>query len=93
MSTSTTPDVAALRARIDELDAQLVALVEERCRISAQIQAARMASGGPRVVHAREAEVIAQWRARLGPPGGRLALALLELGRGRAAPQARAAEE
>jgi len=71
------------RARIDALDTQIIALVEERCRVSADIQRARMSAGGPRVVHAREAEVVAQWRGRLGAPGGRIALALLELGRGR----------
>jgi len=75
-------EIDALRERIDALDGQLLALVEERCRVSAQIQQARMATGGPRVVHAREAEVLARWRDRLGTPGGRVALALLELGRG-----------
>lgn len=79
----TEADVARRRARIDALDAQIIALVEQRCAVSADIQRARMTAGGPRVVHAREAEVVAQWRGRLGAPGGRIALALLELGRGR----------
>jgi len=89
MSPTTTPAAAPvddLRSRIDAIDAELVSLVEERCRISAAIQQTRMAAGGPRVVHAREAEIVAHWRARLGAPGGRIALALLELGRGRVRP-------
>jgi chorismate mutase len=77
------PDaVRAGRARIDELDATLVALVRERLEVSRAIQQARMATGGPQVVNAREGEVVDRWRAALGAPGGRIALALLELSRG-----------
>lgn len=86
VSAAAGPAVADLRARIDAIDAELVALVEERCRVSGEIQQARMAAGGPRVVHAREAAIVAHWRGRLGAPGGRIALALLELGRGRVRP-------
>ncbi len=83
MSTSTLHTVATGRARIDEIDAALVRLVQERCTVSVQVQRARQADGGPRVSHARENEVVGRWRAALGRPGGTIALALLELGRGR----------
>jgi chorismate mutase len=80
-TTATTP-TDDLRAEIDALDAELVALVERRRQVSRRIQAERVAAGGPRIVHAREAEVVGRWRQRLGAPGGRIALALLELSRG-----------
>ncbi len=83
MSTSTLHTVETGRARIDELDSEIVRLVRERCAVSAQVQQARQAEGGPRVSHARENEVVGRWRTALGRPGGTIALALLELGRGR----------
>jgi chorismate mutase len=76
------PELADLRARIDELDAELLRLVRERGEVSARIGAARRAAGGPRIVHARENEVVGRWRAALGRPGAAIAMALLELGRG-----------
>ena len=79
MSTTTTTE---LRSEIDALDAELVALVERRREVSRRIQAERVAAGGPRIVHAREAAVVGRWRESLGAPGGRIALALLELSRG-----------
>ena len=74
--------VADQRSEIDAIDAQLVALIRQRLAFSAEIQRARLAGGGPRVVHAREAEVVARWRAELGSPGGRIALDCFELSRG-----------
>ena len=76
------PTITDRRAAIDELDAQLVALIQQRLAVSNEIQTERLAAGGPRVVHSREAEVVARWRAELGAPGSRIALALLELARG-----------
>lgn len=82
--TRTEPEaVVAGRARIDEIDDALVALVQERLAVSRDIQRARMAAGGPQVVHAREGLVVDRWREALGAPGSRIALALLELSRGR----------
>ena len=78
-------DVVALRERIDEVDAEILRLVVERSEVSARIGAARRAAGGPRIVHARENEVVGRWRTALGRPGCTIALALLELGRGRPA--------
>lgn len=84
MSTLHTCTVETGRARIDEIDAEIVRLVEERTAVSREIQAARALTGGPRVVHARENEVVGRWRAALGRPGATIAVTLLELGRGRA---------
>ncbi len=75
--------VSADRARIDDLDARIIALVRDRVAISSAIQRARIASGGRRVNLARETEIIATYSERLGRPGTALALTLLELCRGR----------
>lgn len=81
-TTAPAPDLVALRERIDALDAELLRLVAERTAVSAEIGRARRAAGGPRIVHARENEVLQRWRAALGRPGAAIAMALLELGRG-----------
>jgi chorismate mutase len=70
------------RVRIDEIDADIVRLVRERVEVSQQIQRARRLEGGPRIAQARENEVVGRWSDELGAPGGTIALALLELGRG-----------
>jgi chorismate mutase len=81
--TQPTPDaVTAGRARIDEIDTALVDLIEQRVAVSREIQRARVASGGPRVVTARERDVVQRWREALGHPGGGIALSLLDLSRG-----------
>ena len=85
MTSTTLLSIASGRARIDEIDADIVALIAERTAVSEQIQRLRQADGGPRVVHARENEVVGRWRGALGRPGATIALALLELGRGRPA--------
>jgi chorismate mutase len=88
MTTPTTAplqhDVDSGRARIDQIDAAIAELVHERTAVSRRIQATRLAAGGPRVVSAREVEVVGRWRNELGGPGRAIAMALLELGRGRA---------
>ncbi len=76
------PDLSLLRERIDVLDAEILRLVGERSAVSARIGVARRADGGPRIVHARENEVVRRWREHLGRPGAAIAMALLELGRG-----------
>jgi chorismate mutase len=75
------PDIAALREEIDWLDAEILRLVKRRVEVSKTIGAARMAAGGPRIVYNREIDVLARYR-ELGPEGRRLAMALLNLGRG-----------
>lgn len=72
------------RERIDALDAQIADLVQRRIEVSRQIQAARISDGGRRVDLRRETEIIARYSAALGRPGTTIAMALLELGRGRA---------
>ncbi|KID32602.1 chorismate mutase [Prauserella rugosa] len=71
-----------LRKEIDWLDAEILRLVKRRAEVSKTIGAARMAAGGTRIVYNREMDVLARYR-ELGPEGRQLALALLNLGRGR----------
>lgn len=75
-------DLDALRGEIDRLDAEILALVKRRTEVSQQIGKARMAAGGPRVVHGREMAVIGRY-GDLGAEGRELAMLLLRLGRGR----------
>jgi chorismate mutase len=81
--TDHTATLAAGRARIDEIDAQIVALVQERVATSAELQRIRMAAGEPRIAHTRELEIVARYSDQLGKPGATLALTVLELCRGR----------
>jgi chorismate mutase len=74
-------EIAGLRKEIDWLDAEILRLVKRRIEVSKTIGAARMAAGGPRIVYNREIDVLARYR-ELGPEGRRLAMALLNLGRG-----------
>jgi chorismate mutase len=71
------------RERIDAIDAELIELIRRRVAVSAQIQAVRIADGGRRLDLSRETEVIGRYTRSLGRPGTSVAMALLELGRGR----------
>jgi chorismate mutase len=75
-------DIDALRLEIDRLDAEILAAVKRRAEVSREIGKARMASGGTRLVHSREMQVIERY-SELGPEGKDLAMLLLRLGRGR----------
>lgn len=75
-------DLDSLRTEIDSLDAEILRLVKRRVEVSSAIGAARMAAGGTRIVYNREMDVLARYR-ELGPEGRQLAMALLNLGRGR----------
>ena len=75
--------ITGARERIDALDDRIIALVQERMGVSADIQRARIGSGGRRVNLARETEILARYRGSLGRPGTALAMTLLELCRGR----------
>jgi chorismate mutase len=75
--------IAANRHRIDDLDARILALVQERMAVSAEIQRTRIGSGGRRISLAREMEVLTHYSERLGRPGTALAMTLLELCRGK----------
>lgn len=77
-------EITGARERIDALDARIIALIQERVSVSAQIQRARIGSGGRRVNLSREMEILARYREELGKPGTTLAMTVLELSRGRA---------
>ncbi|MBK1789369.1 chorismate mutase [Prauserella cavernicola] len=79
---TTAENIDDLRKEIDWLDAEILRLVKRRADVSKTIGAARMAAGGPRIVYNREMDVLARYR-ELGPEGRQLAMALLNLGRGR----------
>jgi chorismate mutase len=64
-------NIEMLRQEIDQLD-----------EVSQAIGKARMATGGTRLVHSREMQVIERY-SELGPEGKDLAMLLLRLGRGR----------
>jgi len=84
-TTETSPapeEIDSLRQEIDWLDAEILRLVKRRVEVSQTIGAARMAAGGTRIVYNREMDVLARYRD-LGPEGRQLAMALLNLGRGR----------
>lgn len=81
-ATEPASDIDQLRIEIDELDTEILRLVKRRVEVSKLIGAARMAAGGTRIVYNREMDVLARYR-ELGPEGRQLALALLNLGRGR----------
>ena len=75
--------IAALRTRIDEVDAEIIRLWQERAELSRQVGAARIAAGGTRLVLAREQQIVEKFRDALGEDGPRLAMLLLRAGRGR----------
>jgi chorismate mutase len=71
------------RERIDALDEQIAGLIRQRIEVSRAIQAARIAKGGRGVDLRRETEIIGRYKGALGRPGTAIAMALLELGRGK----------
>ncbi|MGH3624442.1 MAG: chorismate mutase [Sciscionella sp.] len=75
-------DITTLREEIDWLDAEILRLVKRRVEVSKTIGSIRMAGGGTRIVVSREMDVLNRYR-ELGPEGRALAMALLNLGRGR----------
>lgn len=76
-------EIEQLRDEIDWLDDEILRLVKRRVDVAQEIGAARMAAGGTRIVYNREMDVLARYSGELGPDGRQLALALLNLGRGR----------
>jgi chorismate mutase len=75
-------DLGKSRQEIDKLDNEILRLVQHRTKISRSIGAARLATGGPRIVYKQEMAVLARFH-ELGPEGRDLAMLLLRLGRGR----------
>jgi chorismate mutase len=74
--------IPLLRTQIDAIDAGIARLVAERSRLSARIQAARIAAGGVRVELGRERLVLDAYRQTLGEDGVALGSAVLRLCRG-----------
>jgi chorismate mutase len=74
--------IAGLRARIDEIDATIIQLWQERAAISQEVGSTRVASGGTRLVLSREREILDRFRSALGADGTQLALLVLRAGRG-----------
>ncbi|MGY1763116.1 chorismate mutase [Geodermatophilus sp. SYSU D00779] len=75
--------IAELRGRIDDCDAEIIALVQRRLAVSREIGELRRAAGGTRLSLAREQQVLARFQAALGPDGAALGMMLLRQGRGR----------
>jgi chorismate mutase len=74
--------IRAMRERLDEIDAALIALWQERAGLSQQVGATRVAAGGTRLVLSREREIVDRFRSALGADGTQVALLLLRAGRG-----------
>ena len=74
--------IGELRTEIDACDAQLIELIQRRLEVSQEIGALRAASGGTRLSLSREQQVLARFRAALGPDGASLGMFLLRQGRG-----------
>src|SRR5690625_206068 len=80
--THPTTDIDEWRGEIDRPDAEILAAGRGRTGVAHGPGAARMASGGTRLVHSREMKVIERY-SELGPDGKDLAMLLLRMGRGR----------
>ena len=74
--------ITGMRQRIDEIDASIVALWQERAALSQRVGATRVAAGGTRLVLSREREVLDRFRTALGTDGTQLGLLVLRAGRG-----------
>jgi chorismate mutase len=75
--------LATGRARIDSIDEQIITLVQDRMSTSKELQQIRMQAGEPRIVHARELQIVERYSSALGKQGASIALTVLELCRGR----------
>lgn len=82
LSQETQAVIAEARQRIDGLDTRIIALIQERMEVSAEVQRARMGAGGRRVHLSREMEVLRAYGEALGKPGTTVAMSLLDLCRG-----------
>jgi chorismate mutase len=75
--------IAELRRRVDDCDAEIIALVQRRLAVSREIGELRRSAGGTRLSLSREQQVLARFQAALGPDGAALGMMLLRQGRGR----------
>lgn len=76
-------DVLAGRGELDRIDAGIRDLLAQRIAVSKQVQGLRRSAGQPGIQHQRENEVIGRYVDALGDPGADIALAILQLCRGR----------
>ena len=76
-------EIQQYRREIDRLDRVILDAVKRRTEVSRAIGKTRMGSGGTRLVHTREVQIINEFRDKLGPEGPAIATALLRMGRGR----------
>lgn len=84
-TTTDTPAVQTVadgRALIDDIDAQIRALVARRRAVSHEVQSLRRSAGGPRIEHSRENEILSRYGDALGRPGVAMAMSILEICRG-----------
>jgi chorismate mutase len=75
-------EILGMRQRIDEIDAALISLWQERAALSRQVGATRVATGGTRLVLSREREILDRFHTALGTDGTQLGLLILRAGRG-----------
>ncbi|APT90127.1 chorismate mutase [Corynebacterium sphenisci DSM 44792] len=76
-------EIERYRAEINRLDAIIIDAARRRAEVSRAVGRTRMGSGGTRLVHTREVQIINQFRDELGAEGPAIASALLRMGRGR----------
>lgn len=76
-------EIKQYREEIDRLDRIILDAVKRRAQISQAIGRTRMGSGGTRLVHTREVQIINQFREEIGEEGPNLANLLLRMGRGK----------
>jgi chorismate mutase len=74
--------ISGMRRRIDEIDAAIIQLWQERAELSKQIGTLRVATGGTRLILSRELEIVNHFRNGIGADGTQLALLILKAGRG-----------
>lgn len=76
-------EIERYREEINRLDEIIIDAIMRRAAVSRAVGRTRMGSGGTRLVHTREVQIINEFRDRLGPEGPAIASALLRMGRGR----------
>ncbi|MEJ5919180.1 MULTISPECIES: chorismate mutase [unclassified Corynebacterium] len=76
-------EIEQYREEINRLDALIIDAIQRRTAVSKAVGKTRMGSGGTRLVHGREVQIINDFRDQLGPEGPAIASALLRMGRGR----------
>lgn len=76
-------EIEQYRKEINRLDGLIIDAIKRRTAISKAVGKTRLGSGGTRLVHGREVQIINEFRDELGPEGPAIASALLRMGRGR----------